>query len=718
LFDYLPPAGSATEPVPVGARVEVPFGRSRRTGLVIEIRDHTAISEASLKPIARVLDAEPVLPEDLMYLGGWAARYYHHPPGAVFATIMPTLLRQGRTREPRHPKHWILTAAGQDAMGSAPPRLGHRQRAVMRSLGESPDGLFASQLRERLGSCGAALKALEKRGLVALSAPTRNSPASRPTTRTRLELTPAQRIAIDAVRSRGPGFGAFLLRGVTGSGKTEVYLRLTEDAIARNQQVLILVPEIGLTPQLLQRFQERFGLSITAFHSGLGEQQRLQAWLAAATGHTPVVIGTRSAVFTPLARPGLIVVDEEHDPSLKQQDGFRYSGRDLAVMRARYLGVPVVLGSATPSLESLHNVVTGRYQGLQLPQRAGGASEPELELLDVRGQTMSAGISRALGERMRSHLERNEQILVFINRRGFAPTLLCHACGWVADCHRCDAHLTLHQLRNRLVCHHCGAEHPLPSRCAGCGSTELRRVGQGTERIEQTLAKQFPEYPVVRMDRDSTRRKGGLEDVLRQIRDGDARILVGTQMLAKGHHFPRVTLVAIVDADQGLLSPDYRSEERLAQLVLQVAGRAGRADRPGHVIIQTHQPTHPLLQTLVRRGYPAFAKTALDERQEAGLPPFASQALLRAESIRQADPLRFLEAALALAGPSVGVEMWGPVPAAMERKAGRWRAQLMVHAPARSALHRFLDDWVPKLETLKEARKVRWVLDVDPVDTL
>lgn len=717
-FDYLPPEGGEARPVPVGARVEVPFGRSRRTGLVIDICGHTEISEASLKPILRVLDSASVLPADLITLGRWAAHYYHHPPGEVFAAIMPTLLRRGRVGELKHQERCILTPAGHETMSTGHSRLGHRQRGVMKALAKSSGGLLSSQLRELLGPCRPALSSLEKRGLVALSAATDEGLEPAPGAVIRPDLTPAQRNAVDQVRNRDQAYGAFLLRGVTGSGKTEVYLRLTEDALAQNEQVLILVPEIGLTPQLLNRFQGRFGRNIAVFHSGLGDQQRLQAWLSAAAGHTPIVIGTRSAVFTPLARPGLIVVDEEHDSSLKQQEGFRYSGRDLAVLRARRLGVPVVLGSATPSLESLHNVATNRYRGLDLPYRAGGASEPDLELLDVRGQTMSAGISRALGERMRQHLERDEQVLVFINRRGFAPTLLCHACGWVANCHRCDARLTLHQTRNRLICHHCGAEHPPPSRCTACGSTELRHVGQGTERIEQTLARQFPGHPVVRMDRDSMRRKGVLETVLRRIQDGDARILVGTQMLAKGHHFPRVTLVAIIDADQGLLSADYRAGERMAQTVLQVAGRAGRAGRQGHVIIQTHQPTHPLLQTLVRKGYAAFAQIAMRERRDAGLPPFGSQALLRAESIQKEDPLQFLEVALTVVGSRDGVEIWGPVPAAMERKAGRWRAQIMVNASARSSLHRFLDDWVPKLEALKHSRKVRWALDVDPLDTL
>jgi primosomal protein N' (replication factor Y) len=485
--------------------------------------------------------------------------------------------------------------------------------------------------------------------------------------------------------------------------------------------VLVLVPEIGLTPQLVDRFARRLPAAIAVLHSGLSDSERLGAWLAARDGEAAVVSGTRSALFTPLARPGLIIVDEEHDASFKQQDGFRYSARDLAVVRASRLGVPVVLGSATPSLESLHNAGQGRYRHLRLNRRAGGASMPRFQLLDVRGKPMQDGVSTPLVRRIQSHLDQGGQALLFLNRRGFAPTLLCHECGWMAECRRCDARLTFHQGRGRLRCHHCDYERPVDRYCPDCGSPDLRPLGLGTERVEAALMEAFPGEGIVRIDRDSTRAKGAFEERMTAARRGEARILLGTQMLAKGHHLPAVTLVGILDADQGLFGADFRAPERLAQLVVQVAGRAGRADRPGEVVIQTHHPEHPLLQVLVHEGYDRFAQDALAERQMASLPPFHHHALLRAEAVSATEPTAFLQAARASAeslGVSGGVQLLGPIPAPMERRAGRYRAQLLLQAPERRPLHSLLRAWVPGLAALREARKVRWSVDVDPVEML
>jgi primosomal protein N' (replication factor Y) len=420
-----------------------------------------------------------------------------------------------------------------------------------------------------------------------------------------------------------------------------------------------------------------------------------------------------------LQKPGVIILDEEHDASFKQQDGFRYNARDLAVIRARELNIPVLLGSATPSLESLHNVERGRYQRLCLPERVGNALAPAIEVLDVRRQQLEAGLSAALMKRMETHLERGDQVLLFLNRRGFAPTLICHECGWLCQCRQCDAHMTLHLQRHRLICHHCTAEQPLTAACPVCGSVDLRALGQGTERIESVLKKRFPDIGIARLDRDNTRRKGSLQQLLQEIERGERRILIGTQMLAKGHHFPDVTLVGIVDADQGLFGADYRASERMSQQILQVSGRAGRADKAGTVIIQTHHPGHPLLHTLIKRGYGAFAKIALNERRSTGLPPFTCQALLRADAMQQDLPQIFLrEAAELAAGWSSGVELLGPVPAPMERRAGRYRAQLLLQAADRRSLHQLLEPWVDRLSGLKSARKVRWSLDVDPLDLL
>ena len=532
-------------------------------------------------------------------------------------------------------------------------------------------------------------------------------------------LNPAQQHAVDAILERYDRFSPFLLDGVTGSGKTEVYLTLIEHALSRQQQALVLVPEIGLTPQLVDRFRQRFPVPLAVLHSGLSDRERLTAWQLARTGMAPVIIGTRSAIFTPLPRPGLIVVDEEHDASLKQQDGFRYSARDLAIWRARQLDIPVVLGSATPSLESLLNVEQKRYQRLDLPERTGVARPPGFSLIDIREQRLEDGLSAPLLKRMQEHLDANGQVLLFLNRRGFAPTLMCYGCDWVAECRRCDARMTWHQRDNRLHCHHCGSQRPVDRVCPSCQGTELHPVGQGTERVEQALAEHFPEFEYIRIDRDTTRRKGELDRLLERARTGASRILLGTQMLAKGHHFPDVTLVGILDADHGLFSTDFRASERMAQLIVQVAGRAGRHERPGEVLIQTCHPEHPLLQLLITQGYPAFARAALAERNMAGMPPVTSMALLRAEAPAADTAMGFLAAIqerISKIGLP-GIDVWGPVPATMERRAGRFRAQLLLQAKRRGDLQRLLSTLVRQLEQTREARQVRWSVDVDPVDT-
>ena len=532
----------------------------------------------------------------------------------------------------------------------------------------------------------------------------------------RPDLNADQRRAVDALRASLGTFRPFVLEGVTGSGKTEVYLRVIEQVVAGGRQALVLVPEIGLTPQLLARFQARLSCRVEALHSGLSDGERLSAWTHARNGTADVLVGTRSAVFAPLARPGLFIVDEEHDLSFKQQDGFRYSARDLAVVRARDAGTPVVLGSATPSLEAMDNVRRGRYHRLALPRRAGGASPPRIDVVDLRSRPFDNGLCDVLIEAVEDVKARAEQALLFINRRGYAPRLLCHACGWVADCGRCDAHLVFHHGDGRLRCHHCGAERAPPAECPECGSRDVRRLGLGTERVAGALESRIEGLRVVRMDRDATRRRGALEAVLGRVHAGGVDVVVGTQMLAKGHHFPNVTLVAILDADGGLFGIDFRATERMAQLLLQVAGRAGRGDRPGRVLLQTHHPHHPLLRTLVLDGYRKFCEDALDERRRARLPPFASLALVRAEALQRDAPRSFLRDAGACASERShpGVSVLGPAPSPMERRAGRYRAQLLVDAASRAALQRFLPGWIAALEALPSARKVRWSVDVDP----
>jgi primosomal protein N' (replication factor Y) len=605
------------------------------------------------------------------------------------------------------------------------------------------EGAAASELSQLLEGWQDAARSLSKRGWIASSeqpilptdapaqfatdaslAPNLGADGASPsgtgaiplTRATAPELIPEQRTAVDRINESLGKFGAFVLYGITGSGKTEVYLQIIERVLARGQRALVLVPEIGLTPQLVDRFRERFTAPLAVLHSALTDTERLQAWRSAFTGHARIVLGTRSAVFAPVPDLGVIVIDEEHDASFKQHEGgFRYSARDLAVVRAQQTGVPIVLGSATPALETLHNVSNGRYVRLSLPRRAAQAVPPRVALVDLRVNVVHGGISTPAVQAIERHLADDGQILVFLNRRGYAPTLLCTACGWVAPCKDCDARLTVHRSADRIRCHHCGADAPLPSRCPQCGFA-VKPVGQGTERIEEVLAQLFPNMPLVRLDRDVVRKRGDMETAMARMHSGEARILVGTQMVTKGHHFPNVTLVIVLNADQGLFSTDFRAPERLAQTIVQVAGRAGRGNKPGEVLIQTEFPEHPLLLNLLKEGYDGFARVALDERAQAAWPPFSRLAALRDSAETAEAALGFLTDARALMQPPRSVQIRGPVPAAMAKRAGRYHAQLLLESTDRTALHRFLDTWLPEVEQLKSARRVRWALDVDPIE--
>lgn len=534
-----------------------------------------------------------------------------------------------------------------------------------------------------------------------------------------LTLNSAQQHAIDTVLTHTHEFMPFLLHGVTGSGKTEVYLRIIETLIQQKKQILILVPEIGLTPQIFERFQTRFNVPIAIIHSGLNDREKLIAWHQAKNNISPIIIGTRSAIFTPAPHLGLIIVDEEHDLSFKQQDKFRYSARDLSLLRAQFESIPILLGSATPSLESWHKAETKKYSLLSLPMRAGKAQLPHLRLIDMRKQTLIAGLSPVLLSAIKKHLSAGKQVLLFLNRRGYAPSLLCHHCGYIAQCTHCDARLTLHRDPACLRCHHCDYVCPPHTHCPQCHSAQLITLGQGTQKLETELQTLFPEYPIVRVDRDNTRRKHAMKNLLKQIQTGEGKLLIGTQMLAKGHHFPDVTLVAILDIDMGLSSTDFRATERIAQLILQVAGRSGREEQRGEVLIQTHFPDHALLNLLLSKGYPAFAHQAMHERKEAQLPPYYFLAVLRAESTQPKLALEFLKEVKHLAQVyKQHVEVMGPITAPMEKKAGQFRAQLVFHASKRSSLHAFLHAMQPQIAALKLAKKVRHNLDVDPQDML
>jgi primosomal protein N' (replication factor Y) len=713
LFDYLPPEDSDTLPQP-GTRVTVPFGTRSRVGVVIRI--HASPPPARrLKAVTTVHDSEPMLDARLMKLLGWAAEYYAHPPGEVIQHALPALLRGGRSLADEPERLWQASAEPDTA---ARRRTGSRQAALLEFLGRHPDGID-ERLLVRHGHAVATLRSLERRGRVHrrdAPPPVPVPPAIAPLA---VALSPAQRAAVETVAAGGAnGFGVYLVNGVTGSGKTEVYLELVRRTVAAGRQALLLVPEIGLTPQLIDRVRRGVGAGIVVMHSGLPDGERLAAWRSARDGSAGVVIGTRSAVWTPLPHAGLIVVDEEHDLSYKQREGFRYSARDVAVKRARDAGIPVILGSATPALETLHNVQSGRYAQVRLADRAQG-SPPAVRIVDLRGRHMHGAFSDTLLDAMRRELAAGHQVLVFLNRRGYSPVLMCHACGAIETCLRCDAPLTFHHQQQKLLCHHCGSGRRPGAECRNCGAAPLLHVGHGTERLEETLRQQFPAARILRVDRDSTRARGAFDRMYRAITAGDADLLIGTQMLAKGHDFPNLSLVGIVDADRGLFSNDFRAGERLAQLFVQVSGRAGRDRTAGTVIVQTHFPQHPLIRALKGDAYGEMAQVLLEERRAAQLPPFTYWAVLRAEDYRVERPRQFLtEARRLLERAAPGLELSGPHPAPVERRADRLRWQLIVQAASRNALNRAMAPWTRALEALKSARAVRWSLDIDPLEVL
>jgi primosomal protein N' (replication factor Y) len=714
LFDYLPPAGLEAGTIAIGQRLQVPFGAREAFGIVVAHGE--AEPGVELRQALALPDPEPLLRGELLASLQWLSGYLHAPIGEVLATALPAALRRGEPAPDTTVYGWTLNEAGHTAlpaMRSGKPKLLATLLARVRA---------EDWLDDEVPGWRASLRGLRERGLVERveietgsgSLPSR----SEPDPVSPFPLNDEQRVAADAVRA-ADGFAAFLLDGVTGSGKTEVYLDAIADCLARGKQALVLVPEIGLTPQALARFRAGLGVPVHALHSGLNDNERARVWLAAARGQARVIVGTRSAVFVPLPDAGLLVVDEEHDGSYKQFDGIRYHARDVAIVRARALGVPVVLGSATPALESLHNAQAGRYAHLRLRHRAGNAKPPHVRVLDVRKRPLHAGLGEDALVAIRGALDAGGQVLVFRNRRGYAPVLLCHDCGWSAHCPRCSTPdkptpMTVHAHGRRLQCHHCGHRRPSPLACPDCASLGLQPQGNGTERIEAELQARFADMPVLRIDRGSTGHRDALQKHFDEL-GSQPGILVGTQMLAKGHDLPNLTLVVVVGIDEGLFSADFRSSEKLAQLLVQVAGRAGRADKAGTVLLQTHHPEHPLLQILVNGGYHAFAEGELALRQAAGFPPFAHLALLRAEAKHADPPMQFLQVAKA-AAKDFAIEASGPLPAPMPRRAGYQRAQLVLSAAQRRDLHIALEVVMPALYAAPDARKVRWSLDVDPVE--
>jgi primosomal protein N' (replication factor Y) (superfamily II helicase) len=715
LFDYLPARSDGHAPRP-GARVRVPFGRQRLVGVIHSLADRSDLPREKLKPILEVIDADPVLDARGLELLEFSAQYYHHPLGEVIAAALPKLAREGAASRALT-ERWFASAAGSAALATNALARARRQRELLELLAAA-DGVTSGILSERFGDWRTPMRALVGRGF-ASSAEFADEPAGADRNLVRNAgppLSPEQAAAVEAIDTKAGRFAPFLLYGITGSGKTEVYLHATEHALRRELRALVLVPEIGLTPQLVARFRDRFTVPVAVLHSALTDSERLAAWRQCVSGEARIVLGTRSAVFAPAPDLGLVIVDEEHDASFKQHEsGFRYSARDLAIFRAQRAGVPIVLGSATPSLETLQNVAAGRFAQLALPRRAGQALPPRAAVIDLREHAVRQGISTPAVEAIQRHLADDGQVLVYINRRGYSPTLACTACGWIAPCRDCDARMTVHLAASRLRCHHCGADAPLPEHCPQCGYA-VRHVGQGTERVEETLAALFPDKPIARLDRDVVRKRGDLESVVSRIASGEARILVGTQMVTKGHDFPSVTLVVVLNADQGLFSTDFRAPERVAQTVIQVAGRAGRGAKPGEVLIQTEYPDHPLLKALLAEGYDGFARTALAEREAAGWPPFAHVAALRASATELPTAVNFLGEARRLARRLPAVKLLGPAPAAMARRAARYHAQVLIEARERAPLHRLLGEWLPKVEGIKTPRDLRWSLDIDPLE--
>jgi len=695
-FSYRCP-GEAPTP---GVRVRVPFGPRQRIGVVVG--SGVAPGGTVLKDIAAVLDHEPLLPPALQRLLQFGSAYYQHPLGEVWATALPGLLCRGRPLAAADDPLYSYARPADDG----PVRLGPRQRALLQLLQQS------GPLRRQ------DLPAALRPALPSLLARSWLRVDTAPLPALALQSSPhalhaEQREAVEALRT-ADGFSVFLLEGITGSGKTEVYLEAARPHLEAGRQLLLLVPEIGLTPQLLERCRARFGAAVVAaYHSGQSEAQRLRVWQDARSGRIQVIVGTRSALFLPMARPGLIVVDEEHDPSFKQPSGWLYSARDMAIRRAQLESIPIVLGSATPSLESLQNALSGKYRHLRLRQRATAMSLPPMTILPLRRRRLQAGLSVELLQACGETLAAGHQVLLFLNRRGYAPALLCHDCGGVLFCPRCSAPLTWHRRLARLRCHHCGHEERHPDRCPHCASRDVRPVGAGTEQLEDYLQQRYPGVPILRIDRDCVGHAGQLEALLARVHSTGPAILVGTQMLAKGHHFPRVTLVGIVHVDQSLFSADFRATERLAQTVLQVAGRAGRGSEPGRVLLQSHVPEHPLLALLQAGDYGAIARHLLEERRNAQLPPFRALALLRAEAHRPERVQTFLESVAEHAPDAL--EISGPFPSLLERRAGFHRAELWVEAANRSQLQRALKLWLPHLGSCPEGRRVRWVVDVDPV---
>ena len=715
LFDYLD--GGHT--VMVGQRVIVPFGRRHQVGIVAAVATHSDFPLDKLKPILQAFCAEPALDAETFALLRFCADYYQYPYGQALLSMLPARLRQTEPATTRRLFAYSLTLQGRAAGLDALPKRALAQRRLYDAL-QQAEALDDAALAALSPGWRKHMQVLVQAGL-AEAQEVVSYPSSTVQAALSPGLNPAQAQALQAILSAPSGFKSWLLHGITGSGKTEVYIRLIEQMLADNDgQALVLVPEINLTPQLEARFRSRLPqFPLVALHSNLGESERLQNWRLAQSGQARIVIGTRLAVFTPMPRLRLLIIDEEHDGSYKQQDGMRYHARDVALVRAQRLRLPAVLGSATPALETWHNAQTEKFGLLSLAERAVAQSVlPTVRCINVAHSEMEDGLSPVLIAAIRERLARGEQSLLFINRRGYAPVLLCPACSWAAPCSRCSSRLVVHLRQGRLRCHHCGHEERIVRACPSCGNQDLLATGHGTQRLEQTLAKLFPEARILRVDRDSTRRKGALNDMLTAVHAGEVDILIGTQMLAKGHDFPNLTLVGVVDTDSALFSPDFRAAERLFAQLMQVAGRAGRAAKAGEVLIQTVFPDHALFNALREQDYAAYAQALLHERELMHFPPYSYLAVLKAEAKDFALVSRFLRFAADTAHSlgEEGVLTYDPVRPQMERLKGMERGQLLLQATNRQPLQRLLRTLVASLREHPLSPKIRWAVDVDALE--
>lgn len=701
-----------------GMRILVPFGRQkRRVGVLLKIKSQTDINPEKIKKIVSAVDSEPVLSKSDLKLLQWTADYYQHPIGEVIFNALPATLRSDKSADRKGSYAWSLTESGR-TVDPATLKRAPRQLALLKMLASQSKSMSSKEINSQFLHARTPLQALHEKGLV-VREDISGSFTSRQKSRISIVLNEEQSAVLGRINQSLDCNQVFLLDGVTGCGKTEVYIEAMKSVIESGKQVLILSPEIGLTPQLIERIASRVDANIAVLHSGLSDTERFNAWLDARNGDADIIIGTRSAIWTSLRNPGLFIVDEEHDLSFKQQDGLKYSARDIAVIRANFSGSPVILGSATPSMESLHNVNLGKFQLLKLNKRAGNASEPLVSIVDLRNRAMRGAVSEVMLAAVKKELANQNQVLLFLNRRGYSPTIMCHHCAWLAHCPRCDMHMTYHKQRNTLICHHCDRNQTMPVDCPDCGASNFIEIGHGTERLLETISESFPEARILRIDRDSTRRKGSMETMLNAIKENKVDILIGTQMLAKGHHFPSLTMVGIIDADSGLCSSDFRASERMAQLFVQVSGRAGREKTAGKVLLQTHFPDHLLLNSLINDGYREFAKKLLLERKQTNLPPFSYLALLRTEGHQRESQRQFLYQAASLFRDSgAQIQIYGPIPAPIEKRAGKLRMQLLLMSDNRSALRRAMHSCCPAVEKLPDAKKVRWSLDIDPQDMM